>query len=73
MGVLMAKRQLDLDAEALVDASEHLESVGWEATVNAALREIAAIDRRRRALAELSEMAAAGDFDILLDKRTYRR
>lgn len=72
MGDLMTRSLSDLDVEALADASEHLGSVGWDETVNAALREIATIHRRRQAFARLHEMAQAGDFDLLLDKRNYR-
>jgi len=41
-------------------------------TVNTALREAAQRSRRLRALDQLGEMGAAGDFDELLDKEVYR-
>jgi len=41
-------------------------------TVNTALREAAQRSRRLRALDQLGEMGAAGDFDELLDKKAYR-
>ena len=51
---------------ALVEASEHLGSVGWEDTVNAALREIAAL--RRRLVAFEQEVTGIGDSPA--DQRT---
>ena len=41
-------------------------------TINTALREVAAVQRRAKALEELTEIAAAGAFDHLLDKGNYR-
>ncbi len=65
----MVKSLVDLDAEALIDASEHLGTSGWGDTVNAALREIAVIHRRREALAQLTALARTGQFDELLEKK----
>ncbi|MEU0559384.1 helix-turn-helix transcriptional regulator [Dactylosporangium sp. NPDC006015] len=41
-------------------------------TINTALRAVAAVQRRARALDELTEIAATGAFDHLLDKGSYR-
>ncbi|WP_416982798.1 DUF2191 domain-containing protein [Streptomyces sp. T028] len=42
-------------------------------TVNAALKEGVERKKRARAMARLAARADAGDFDVLLEKTTYRR
>jgi Arc/MetJ family transcription regulator len=73
MEALMSKTVIDLDDDALADAARLFGTTTKKDTVNTALREAALRLRRRDALARLAEMAAAGDFDLLLDKRNYRR
>ena len=69
----MTKSLIDLDDEALSEAAALFGTRTKKDTVNTALREAAQRLRRLRALEELAEMGRAGDFDELLDKRTYRR
>ncbi len=69
----MTESHIRLDDEALAEAAELLGTTTPEETVNLALREVAAVRRRLAALHRLSEMAERGDFDLLLDKRNYRR
>jgi Arc/MetJ family transcription regulator len=69
----MTKVLIDIDDEALAEASALLGTRTKKDTVNTSLRNTAEQLRRARALAELADMGAAGDFDELLDKRTYRR
>jgi Arc/MetJ family transcription regulator len=68
----MTKVLIDVDDDALAEASELLGTRTKKDTVNAALRETAERLRRARALARLAEMGAAGAFDDLLDKSAYR-
>lgn len=69
----MTKMLIDIDDDVLAAAKELLGTETKKDTVNTALREVT--DRRRRALAfaELRAMGERGDFDILLDKKNYRR
>jgi Arc/MetJ family transcription regulator len=69
----MTKVLIDIDDDALAEASALLGTRTKKDTVNTALRNTAEQLRRVRALAELAEMGAAGEFDELLDKRNYRR
>jgi Arc/MetJ family transcription regulator len=69
MGDLMTKNLVDLDDEALAGAAEWFGTTTPGDTVNAALRDAAARAQRARALAEMVEIAKAGQFDELLDKR----
>jgi Arc/MetJ family transcription regulator len=69
----MSKLLLEVDDDALAKAAELLGTETKRDTVNTALREVAQRRERAIALAELREMGTRGDFDILLDKRNYRR
>jgi Arc/MetJ family transcription regulator len=73
MGGVMSKLLLEVDDDALAKAAELLGTETKRDTVNTALREVAQRRERAIALAELREMGTRGDFDILLDKRNYRR
>jgi Arc/MetJ family transcription regulator len=69
MGDLMTRFEVGPDREVLADAAEFYGTATAEETIDAALRDAAARTRRTRALAELMEIAATGQFDELLDKR----
>lgn len=69
----MSKLLIEVDDEALAEAQVLLGTKTKKDTVNTALLEVAKRRRRAIALAELRKMGARGDFDILLDKRNYRR
>lgn len=69
----MTKSLIDLDDEALAEAAALYGTKTKKDTVNTALREAAQRLRRARALDRLGAMGEAGDFDDLLDKRSYRR
>ena len=68
----MTKSLIDLDDEALAEAAMLLVTKTKKDAVNTALREAAQRSRRLKALDQLGEMGAAGDFDELLDKKVYR-
>ncbi|WP_030548146.1 type II toxin-antitoxin system VapB family antitoxin [Streptomyces albus] len=68
----MSKLLVEVDDDALAEAAEILGTATKKDTVNTALLEVARFRKRAKALAELREMGAQGDFDILLDKRNYR-
>ncbi|MCF4140414.1 type II toxin-antitoxin system VapB family antitoxin [Streptomyces sp. Tue 6430] len=70
----MSRTVIDLDDEALEAAAKELGTTTKRDTINTALREIAARNRRLRALHDLQDLAADGglDAEALLDKRTYR-
>ena len=68
----MTESLIDLDDEALAEAAMFFGTKTKEDTVNTALREAAQRARRLKALDQLGEMGAAGDFDELLDKKAYR-
>jgi len=68
----VTKVLIDIDDEALAEASELLGTKTKKDTVNSALRATAQQLRRGRALARLAELGEAGAFDELLDKATYR-
>ncbi|MFE0403551.1 type II toxin-antitoxin system VapB family antitoxin [Streptomyces nigra] len=70
----MSRTVIDLDDDALEAAAKELGTSTKTDTINTALREIVARNRRLRALDELQDLAAEGalDVELLLDKRTYR-
>ncbi|MFE7648757.1 type II toxin-antitoxin system VapB family antitoxin [Streptomyces phaeoluteigriseus] len=70
----MSRTVIDLDDEALEAAARELGTTTKRDTINTALREIVARNRRLRALHDLQDLAAEGglDAEALLDKRTYR-
>ncbi|MFK4865900.1 type II toxin-antitoxin system VapB family antitoxin [Streptomyces sp. CSMPJR101] len=70
----MSRTVIDLDDDALEAAAKQLGTSTKTDTINTALREIVARNRRLRALDELQDLAAEGalDVELLLDKRTYR-
>ncbi|NUR73614.1 MAG: type II toxin-antitoxin system VapB family antitoxin [Hamadaea sp.] len=68
----MAKVLIDVDEEALEQAAKILGTTSKKETVNTALREVSARERRLKAFHELREMGKRGDFDMLLDKENYR-
>jgi Arc/MetJ family transcription regulator len=70
---VMAKTLIDIDEELLAQAAVAFGTKTKKGTVNAALRDSVERKRRAVALARLGAMADAGDFDILLDKKNYRR
>jgi Arc/MetJ family transcription regulator len=69
----MAKILIDIDEQLLADAAMAFGTKTTEDTVNAALKE--GIERKKRSFAPAwpAARADAGDFDILLDKKNYRR
>ncbi|MFI9118875.1 MULTISPECIES: type II toxin-antitoxin system VapB family antitoxin [Streptomyces] len=69
----MSNLYVEVDDEALAEAAEILGTKTKKDTVNAALLEVAQRHKRLRALEQLTAMAERGDFDILMDKRNYRR
>ncbi|MQA26411.1 MAG: DUF2191 domain-containing protein [Micromonosporaceae bacterium] len=69
----MTKVLIDVDDEALSEASALLGTKTKKDTVNTALRETAHRLRRAHALARLVELGEAGAFNELLDKAAYRR
>lgn len=69
----MTKVLIDVDDEALAEASALLGTKTKKDTVNVALRETARRLRRANALARLGELGESGAFDDLLDKTAYRR
>lgn len=70
----MSRTVIDLDDEALEAAAKELGTTTKQDTINTALREVAARNRRLRSLHELQDLTANGglDAETLLDKRTYR-
>jgi Arc/MetJ family transcription regulator len=68
----MTKVLVDVDDDALKEASTLLGTTTKKDTINTALRETAQRLRRAHALARLAEMGEAGVFDELLDKTAYR-
>jgi Arc/MetJ family transcription regulator len=68
----MTKMLVDIDDDALAEASKLLGTKTKKDTVNTALRETALQLRRAKALARLAELGEAGAFDELLDKTAYR-
>jgi Arc/MetJ family transcription regulator len=70
---IVTKVLVDVDDEALAEASSLLGTATKKDTINTALRETVQRLRRADALARLAEMGEAGAFDELLDKSTYRK
>jgi Arc/MetJ family transcription regulator len=68
----MTKMLIDVDDEALADATRLLGTKTKKDTVNVALHETVERLRRAHALAQLAERGAAGEFDELLGKASYR-
>ena len=68
----MTKMLIDIDDDALAEASTLLGTTTKKDTVNRALRETSQRLRRATALGRLAELGAAGTFDELLDKSTRR-
>ncbi|MDX3641750.1 type II toxin-antitoxin system VapB family antitoxin [Streptomyces sp. MB09-02B] len=70
----MSRTVIDLDDDALDAAAKELGTSTKRDTINTALREVVARNRRLRALHELQDLADEGALDIesLLDKRNYR-
>ena len=68
----MTKMLIDVDDDALAEASELLGTKTKKDTVNTALRETAQQLRRAKALARLASLGEAGAFDEMLDKTAYR-
>lgn len=68
----MTKVLIDVDDEALAEASELLGTRTKKDTINIALRTTARQLRRAKALTRLAELGDAGAFDELLDKSAYR-
>ncbi|MFH8450933.1 type II toxin-antitoxin system VapB family antitoxin [Streptomyces fungicidicus] len=70
----MSRTVIDLDDEALEAAAKELGTSTKRDTINTALREVVARNRRLRALHELQDLADEGglDAELLLDKRHYR-
>jgi Arc/MetJ family transcription regulator len=69
----MTKVLIDVDDDALAEASALLGTKTKKDTVNVALRESVQRLRRANALARLAELGESGAFDELLDKTAYRR
>jgi Arc/MetJ family transcription regulator len=63
---------IDIDEDALAEASALLGTTTKKDTVNQALRETARRLRRAHALARLAELGEAGAFDELLDPTARR-
>ncbi|MFG2794066.1 type II toxin-antitoxin system VapB family antitoxin [Streptomyces sp. NPDC048419] len=70
----MSRTVVDLDDDALEAAAKELGTSTKRDTINTALREIVARNRRLRALHELQDLTDDGalDAELLLDKRNYR-
>jgi Arc/MetJ family transcription regulator len=68
----VTKVLIDIDDDALAEASELLGTKTARDTVNTALRETARQLRRAHALARLAEIGDSGAFDDLLAKPAYR-
>jgi Arc/MetJ family transcription regulator len=69
----VTKVLVDVDDDALAEASTLLGTTTKKDTINTALRETAQRLRRANALARLAEKGESGAFDELLDKKAYRR
>ncbi|MFE7174413.1 type II toxin-antitoxin system VapB family antitoxin [Streptomyces sp. NPDC057616] len=70
----MSRTVIDLDDDALEAAAKELGTTTKRDTINTALREIVARNRRLRALHELQDLADGGalEAELLLDKRALR-
>ncbi|MGK8556039.1 type II toxin-antitoxin system VapB family antitoxin [Nocardia gipuzkoensis] len=69
----MSELLIDVDDEALAEAQRLLGTSTTKDTVNAALAEVSMRLKRVKALDKLTAMAERGDFDVLLDRGSYRR
>ncbi|GAA0475495.1 hypothetical protein Ade02nite_41640 [Paractinoplanes deccanensis] len=72
MGALMSKLEIEVDDEILAEVASFLGTSSPEDTVKAALLDVYEGKRRLEAFGRLTEMAEAGDFDHLRDKKNYR-
>ncbi|MEU2030355.1 type II toxin-antitoxin system VapB family antitoxin [Nocardia amamiensis] len=70
---MMSELLIDVDDEALAEAQRLLGTSTTKDTVNAALAEVSMRLKRVKALDKLTAMAERGDFDVLLDRGSYRR
>ena len=68
----MTKVLIDIDDDALAEASASLGTTAKKDTVNRTLRKIAERLRRANALARLAELGETGVLDELLDKSARR-
>lgn len=68
----MTKTLIDIDDDLLAETAELLGTKTKRDTVMEALRRANTELKRARALDYLRKRAEAGDFDELLDKRSYR-
>ncbi|MFD4374761.1 type II toxin-antitoxin system VapB family antitoxin [Streptomyces sp. NPDC058486] len=69
----MSNLYMEVDDAALEQAAEILGTKTKKETVNEALREVARRHDRLRALNELVAMGERGDFEVLREKKNYRR
>ena len=69
---MVSKGPFKIDKEALAAVAKIYDTDNDEDTINSALRDLVVRERRLAAFDQLGEMARAGDFDHLLDKRNYR-
>jgi Arc/MetJ family transcription regulator len=68
----VTKILVDVDDEALAAAQKVFGTKTKKDTINTALTEAVARVTRLKALEELSELFATGEFDSLMDKKNYR-
>jgi Arc/MetJ family transcription regulator len=73
MEALMSEIQIEIDDAVLADAARMFGTKTNEETVSSAVQDAAQRVRRRQAFERLGKMGRAGDFDLLLDKRNYRK
>ncbi|WP_305788768.1 DUF2191 domain-containing protein [Symbioplanes lichenis] len=66
---VVAEHRIKLDENALIAAAKYLDTESPAETVNAALREVAAMFKRREAFDRLAARGAAGQFDELMHKK----
>lgn len=73
-GGAVSRTVIDLDDDALEAAAKELGTTTKRDTINTALREIVARNRRLRALHELQDLTDDGalEVELLLDKRALR-
>ncbi|MEU4694970.1 type II toxin-antitoxin system VapB family antitoxin [Actinoplanes sp. NPDC023714] len=72
MEATVMESPIEIDSQALLEAAQVLGTKTASDTVNAALREVVAVQRRLEAFDRLAEKGRAGQFDELLDKQNYR-
>ena len=68
----MAKTLIDIDADSLAAAARELGTATKKDTVNAALREVAALGARRRDLARFLDVADSAELADLADPDVVR-